>query len=285
MRGTTKEKKGKTCDPQSATWMGLTIFVFPFFSLIATMMDYGPFLSFIAGGAASILILLIELVTRRRVWFLDPCLREWIEHPHLAFRLVGFLGLLLLLFLSFLMAGFLMNPSMDQNVIKFIFNRQCSNPQTRWIASLCRVPEIEPERATDPVAAAMRLEAAKRMYPDSTLVTCAQKTIDQTRDEVTVIRSALIRCDQWVIGTLLRKPVSFQSTQALVMAKLIVQPDGSYLVQEWADDSSSESWKFVGAEIASSTLLKYHEGLDLDRTQQNLADETAQRAALFLSRE
>lgn len=284
MRGTTTIKKGKTCDPQSAVWMGITIFVFPFIALIADLYGFHPAVSFGLGAIASIIILVIELITRKRVWFFDPCIKEWIEHPLLAHRLIGFLGIVLLLFLSFLMVGFLMNPALDQNVMRFILNRQCSNPQTRWMASVCRIPEIEPERATDPVSAAIRTEAAKRMYPESSLVTCAQKTINQTRDEVTVIRSAIIRCDQWVIGTLMQKPVSFQSTQALIMVKLIVQQDGSYLVQEWSEDSSSDAWSIIGEEIASSTLVKYNHIIDTKQIQQDLADETAQRANLFLSR-
>lgn len=285
MRGTTTLKKGKTCDPQSAVWMGLTIIVFPFIALIADLYGFHPAASFGFGALASIIILVIEVITRRRVWFFDPCIQEWIEHPFLAQKLLGFLGIILLLFLSFLMVGFLMNPALDQNVMRFILNRQCPDPQTRWMASICRIPEIEPERSTDPVSAAIRTEAAKRTYPESSLVTCAQKTINQTRDEVTVIRSAIVRCDQWVIGTLMQKPVSFQSTQALIMAKLIVQQDGSYLVQEWSDDSTSDSWNIIGEEIASSTLVKYNHFLDVGQIQKNLADETAQRANLFLSRE
>lgn len=265
--------------------MGLTILVFPFISLIASVSGYNPMISFGLGALASIAIIVIELIIRRRVWFSDPCIKEWLEHPHLGFRLITFVGILLLLFLSFLMAGFLLNPSLDKNVIRFILNRQCANPQSQWIGSLCRVPEIEPDRTVDPVATAIRTEAAKRMYPNSTLVTCAQKSIDQKRDEVTVIRSALVRCDQWVIGTLVRKPVSFQSTNALVMVKLIVQQDGSYVVQSWSDDSTTGEWSLIGEDIASSTLLKYNQGLDIEKIQQNLADETAQRANLFLSRE
>lgn len=285
MRGKSNIKRGATCDPQSATWMGLTILAFPTVALSASAFGIDPAASFGLGALGSLLILAIEYLTRRRVWFHDHCLQAKLEHPYLSFKILMVVGSILLLFLSFLTAGFLVNPSLDQNVLHFIFNRQCQNPKTQWIAGLCHVPEIAPLQSTDPVSAAIRLEAAKRIYPNSSLVTCAQKTIDQTRDEVTVIRTALIRCDQWVIGTLMRKPVSFQSTNALVMAKLIVQADGSYRVQDWSDDSSSEEWSAIGPEIASSTLLKYNQSLDLERIKNDLADETAQRATYFLSRD
>lgn len=265
--------------------MSLTILAFPFISLITSVVGFQPIPSFGLGALASIIILLIEFITRRRVWFHDPCISDWIEHPHLTFRLLGFLGILLLLFLSFLMTGFLMNSSMDQNIMRFILNRQCPHPQSSWFVGLCSVSEESPDRAVDPVAAAIRMEAAKKMYPDAQLVTCAEKTLDQKRDDLTVTRSVVIRCDQWVIGTLVRKPVSYQSSTALVMTKLMVQQDGSYAVQEWSDDSTSDAWSSIGEEIASSTLLKYHQGGNLDQIQQNLADETAQRANLFLSRE
>jgi hypothetical protein len=285
MRGISNIKRGKTCDPHSALWMSLTLLAFPFVSLAGTIMGYGAMISFGLGAAGSLTILLIEWITCRRVWFMDPCMSKWLEHPHLTFRLLGFLGLILLLFLSFLVAGFLFKSSFDANVLRFILNRQCNHPQSAWFVAVCNIPESTPERAIDPVAAAIRTEAAKRLYPKEQLVTCAQKTINQQRDELTVIRSALVRCDQWVVGTLIRKPVSFQSTSALVMTKLIVQQDGSYAVQQWSDDPVSDEWKMIGEQIASSTLLEYNQGLNLDLIQRNLAEETAQRAAYFLSRE
>jgi hypothetical protein len=285
MRGIKKIKKGMTCDPQSAIWMALTLITFPLIAIIASTMECHAFASFGFGALASIAILLIELITRRRVWFLDPCLKEWIEHPHLTFHLVGFLGITLVLFLSFLVTGFIFNASFDQNIIRFIMNRQCADPQTRWISNLCMVPEIEPENSVDPVAMAIRMKAAQSFYPNSTLVTCAQKTIKQTRDEITVTRSALVRCDQWIIGVIMKKPVSYQSTYALVMTKLLVQNDGSYQIQEWSDDSTSQEWRSIGEDIASSTLLEYQNESSIERIQQTLANETAQRALLFLSRE
>lgn len=285
MRGKSKIKRGATCDPQSATWMGLTILAFPTVALSASAFGIDPVAGFGLGALGSLLTLLIEYITRRRVWFHDACLQSKLEHPFLTLKLLTVVGSILLLFLSFLTAGFLVNPSLDQNVLKFIFNRQCQKPSTQWIAGLCRVPQIAPVQSTDPVSAAIRLEAARRMYPDSSLVTCAQKTIDQVRDEVTVTRTALVRCDQWVIGTLMRKPVSYQSTNALIIAKLIVQQDGSYRIQDWSDDSSSDVWPTIGPEIATSTLIKYQKTLDLERIKNDLADETAQRASYFLSRD
>lgn len=285
MRGISKIKRGKTCDPRSALWMSLTLLAFPFVSLVGTIMGYGAAISFGLGAIGSLAILLIEWITCRRVWFMDPCLSEWLEHPHITFRLLGFLGIVLLLFLSFLMAGFLFNPSFDTNIIRFILNRQCNHPQSSWFIAVCNISESSAERAIDPVAAAIRSEAAKRFYPHEELVTCAQKTFDQQRDELTVIRTAIIRCDQWVIGTLIRKPVSFQSTNALIAAKLIVQDDGSYAIQRWSDDPTSDEWKAISEGIATSTLLKYNEGSDLDMVQRHLAEETAQRATYFLSRD
>lgn len=286
MKSTRGNVRGKTCDPHAALWAGLTIVSFPFVALCAHIMGYNPAEGFIAGIIASILVILIEMVTIKRTWIGDPCISEWLGHPELGFRLLSLVAVIVLLFQTFILVSFLVDPSFDMGVAKYILRRQCGTEErSEWFKPLCSVTREDPAFAIDPASSAIRAEAARRFFPDAQLVTCATKTIQQKRDDFTIIRSTFIRCDQWMIGVLLRNPISVQSAEAVVMTKLLAQSDGSYEVQEWSDDPSSDEWGRIDASVASSTEFLIKTAEDLQNVQQALAAETTERAYQNFSRE
>lgn len=278
-----KKKQGQTCDPQAATWAIITLITFPFIALCVNIAGIHPAIGFLAGAAGSIAVIAIEAVTRKRVWISEPCISKWLGHPSLIFRLVGFVAIVILLFQTFLLTGFLTGSSLDQNIVGYILNRQCAKSETGWFTPLCQKTEEPDATAVDPVASAMRDEAAKRFFPGSGLVSCSMKTIKQAREETTATRTALIRCDQWIIGRLVRTPVSVQSIMGVVASKLRVREDGSFEVESWSDDPSSASWHAIAGDLASPTMEFYRESYAAPMLH-DLANENAVRIQKDLSR-
>jgi hypothetical protein len=276
--------KGQTCDPHAVAWAAITLVTFPFVALCANIAGFGPLASFIGGAVGSMLVLLAEFVTCGRLWLSDPCIEEWFSHPASSFRLLSVVGLLLLMFQTFVIMGFMASKEFDASIIQFVMARQCEDPSNTWFARICRSETPRTDLVSDPVSTAMREEAARRLFPGSQLVTCATQPIKQERDDHTVTRTAIVRCDQWIVGSIVKRPTSFQSTTALIAASLHVEEDGSYRVDEWSDDPSSEEWEKIAGSTASATEDILSNNTNISAVRMDLAAETEDRIFADLQR-
>lgn len=280
----TSTSKGLTCDAHAVTWATITLVAFPFIALCANIAGFGPLASFIGGAMGSMIVLLAEFVTCGRIWFSDPCIEEWFSHPASSYRLLSMVGILMLLFQTFIIMGFIASREFDGSVVRFIMARQCDNPSDTWFTRICRTDIPQTDLISDPISSAMREEAANKFFPGSQLVTCAIHPIKQDRDDRNVTRTAIIRCDQWIVGSIVKRPVSFQNTTALVAASMHVEDDGSYRVDQWSDDPSSETWKTIAKPIADATDDILSKSTNLSVVKMELAAETEDRIFAELQR-
>lgn len=274
----------QTCDPHAIVWATITLVVFPFVALCANIAGFGPIASFIGGAVGSMLVLLAEFITRRCLWLSDPCVEAWFSHPASSFRLLSAVGLLLLIFQTFVIMGFVSSKDFDASIIQFIMTRQCESPSSTWFARICRSEAPRTDLISDPVSAAIREEAARRIFPTSRLVTCATYPIKQERDDRTVTRTSIVRCDQWIVGSIVKRPTSFQNITALIATVLHVEEDGSYRVDQWSDDPSSQEWQTIAKPIASATEDILSNNTNIAAVRMDLAAETEDRIFADLQR-
>jgi hypothetical protein len=234
----------------AALWATLTVVAFPIVTLSLSWVGVDPFRSFVAGAAASLLVLIIEAIVRRRWWFSDPSIAQVISHPQTATRLLIVAGVLVLIFQTLVLAGFITNRGMDGNVARMILQRQCADPTEALFIRLCRVAEgPELPNSTDLAAMAIREAAATRFFGNG-LVSCAARPKVTQCDGKECHMAALVRCDKWQIGKIARTPVSIASVERPVVALLEVTENGSYRVAAWSDDPTTPGWPAVAGPIA-----------------------------------
>lgn len=256
-----------------ALWATLTIAAFPSVAMILDAQGVDPFRSFAGGAAASLLMLLLEGAVRGRWWISEPAVAEVLEDPKLGWRLLALTGIVILMFQSVVLVGFLADRSMDTKVVRFVLGRQCDNPNSHFLARLCRV-EAQDSR-TDAAVMAIREAAEKRFFGHG-FVTCAVRPLASVFQPTSCVQGALIRCDRWMIGTITRTPVSVESIERTVVTGLSMMSDGSYRVDGWSDDPSSSAWKAVGGDIGEQTLSQPTDVLE--RKREDLKTETFRRA-------
>ncbi len=271
-------------DPRAAIWAALTIAAFPLVALSMSWMGIHPLVSFLLGALASLLVLLVEGMFRRRLWISEPAIAHVLGDPMLGYRMLIVLGIILLVFETFLLAGFLTNPSFDKPIVRFILNRQCVQPENALFARLCATNAVPPEYAgINAAEAAIRDEAVKRYFPDGGLVTCSTIKLGEEIEPLLYTHSAIVRCDRWVVGKIAGHPVSVQTVQATIVARLRIRQDGSYYVQAWNDNPSSAEWSSIGQGIALTSLERQRKLASDGHIADILAMENFRRVMEYLS--
>ena len=286
-RGSRHHKKN-VCDPQSALWAGITLLAFPIVASCANILGWNPVAGFLSGALASFIVLLIEWLTRKTLWIVDPCFGEWLEHPDTMFRLVAFIASLMLVFQTILVSGFLFNTSLDASITRYVLKRQCDVPTDAFFLRICDMLERENRRSSagiDQIAKAIRDEAKTQYFADSTLVSCAERPVAQERDGQFIYRSSLLQCDRWLIGSALKDAVSVEQVQKFVMTELHINDDGSYQIIAWEDEPGSASWRAVDESFATKALDAYHDLDDVRGVRKRLEVESEYRMDFDLTRD
>lgn len=247
-RGTRKKTEAHIRH-QSALWATLTVAAFPIVTLSLGWVGVDPFRSFVAGAAASLTILIIEALVRRRWWFSEPVIAELIGHPHTSIRLLAVVGILVLLFQTFVLVGFFTNRSMDANVTRLVLERQCADPNDPLFIRLCQVAEgPELPSTTDLAVMAVREAASTRFFANG-VVSCAVRPKVVECEGETCHLGGAVRCDQWQISKITRTPVSIAAVERPVVAALQVTENGAYRINAWSDDPVSPAWEPVAGPI------------------------------------
>ena len=171
------QKRGASGDPRAALWATLTIVAFPLVAMSMGWFGVDPFTSFVFGAAASLLVLTVEAVVRGRWWISDPAIARIFSDPSFGYRLLVLVGIVVLLFQSLVLVGFMTDPSFDGNIVRFVLERQCEAPSNAFFSRLCR-EAAKPPTSTDIdlVTSAVR-EAAETRFFAGGLITCAAKPL------------------------------------------------------------------------------------------------------------
>lgn len=266
-------------------WASLTILSFPIIATSSILLGFNAFVGFFSGAVACILVIALEALTTGKVWIADTRVTSWLGHPTFGFRLTAFVGVVMLLFETYILVGFLANPALDAGMLNFILNRECIGKPAQWSAPYCTT-RLHNQIATqhiDPVMAAIRDDAAKRLFPSSSLVSCAAHSVAFHGGVENTMRVALIRCDSWYFDAGSRELISLHSNETLAAVLLRQQKDGSYSVLDWSDDPRSPDWTRISqgnADSAAQTIRM----IDLEGLRQALANESHERALQTLSR-
>lgn len=256
-----------------AVWATLTIAAFPIVSGILEWQGIDPIRGFAGGAAASLFILLLEGVVRGRWWISEPAIAEVLEHPKFVWRLFAVTAIVVALFQSIVLVGFMVSRSFDGNVVRFILSRQCEAPTNGFLAHICK--SAASDDRTDAATMAVREVAEKRFFANG-FVTCAVRTQAVAFAPQRSVQGAIVRCDRWLLGTITRTPVSVESMERTVVAALSVLPDGTSRIDQWVEDPTSAAWKTVGGNVGEETLLRSDK--TWERKREDMKNETLRRA-------
>lgn len=277
-------KRGATSDPRAALWATLTVVAFPLVAMSMGWFGADPFTSFAFGAAASILVLMIEGAVRGRWWISDPAMARVFTDPSFGYRLLVLVGIVVLLFQSLVLVGFMTDPSFDGNIVRFVLERQCGGPTDSLFGRLCRDAATPPSAADIDLAASTVRDAAETRFFAGGLITCAAKPLVTKVSEQSFTYAALIRCDRWVVGRIAGQPISVETVQRPIVAVLGTQADGTYRVNGWSDDPTSPEWVSIGGTIARYALEKSRDDLRDASMNSALAQETFRRVMERISR-
>jgi hypothetical protein len=251
LRGILFGMKSKKINGHPALWATLTILAFPIVATTAGWWGMGAFKSFFAGAAATIVVLILEAMVRGRWWMAEPAIAALLNDADFSRRLVMITILLVFIFQTLILTSFLANPSMDRNVMGFILKRQCVSPTGSWLAHVC---EAAARKDPQMNAALMqiRTNAEQRFFANG-FATCAVRTVAVAHAPQTSMYGAIVRCDQWELGTVTRTPMSTATETRQVIALLTKTAHGTYEVSRWEDDPTQQEWLALGGELAVAT--------------------------------
>lgn len=266
--------KPKKVNGHPALWATLTILSFPIVATTVGWLGASSFKSFLAGAGASLAILILEAIVRGRWWMAEPAIASLLNDPHFSRRLIFVTFLLVFVFQTLVLTGFLANPSMDRNVIYFILKRQCVMPTGSWLSRICDTA-TRTEPSMDASLMQVRLAAEQRFFADG-FVTCAARSIAVANAPQTSLLGVIVRCDRWTLGTVTRTPLSEATEERVVVSLLNRTPDGTYVVSGWSDDPSMPEWSALGGDLAAATAQRTADAWNVHR--QDMRRETYRRA-------
>ena len=268
-----------------ALWATLTIAVFPIVALSFGWLGMGPFQSFGMGALATILILILEAIFRRRWWMAEPAIADLLGDPSFGHKLILATGALVLVFQTLTLTAFLTSGTLDGNLLRFIAARQCDAPDNLFLSKFCRDVAVN-ESVVDTAAAAIRDAAETHLFPAG-IVSCAAHPLVTGISAQRQVRVALVRCDRWTIGTIVRGPVATETKERLVTANLMLLTDGNYRVDGWAEldpaiiDTEGavipDEWNAVGGDAADRGIVKYQDLANKELILRELGRETLRR--------
>lgn len=112
----------------STLWAIATVGIFPI--VLVVMSSFGgvtSFTAFVSGMAASLLILIVNVLVEKRVWMSDEPWRSRFEEPEFAMRLAFVSGIILFLIETTLLLIFFTDGAFDLALLRLVFSRQCGH--------------------------------------------------------------------------------------------------------------------------------------------------------------
>lgn len=226
-------------------WAFLTLATFPVVLIAMDMLGLRGIWPFAYATVATLIVLALEGTIRGKLWPFEPIFAEFLGHPDTPIRIILFLGAVLLVLETSLIAIFALDRRTDLALIGLVARKQCAAWQDPASSSLCRRLEAEERPVAtmkeDSLAFALRTRAAEEWYPTGTLATCAVRQAQAWIDGAAKRTVALTHCTSWTLdgeGNLAPK----SAMTKYVAASASTGDDGLPRIAGWSDDFNEPGW-------------------------------------------
>ncbi|MCI0479292.1 hypothetical protein L0Y59_02000 [Candidatus Uhrbacteria bacterium] len=228
-------------------WAFLTLATFPVVLIATDMIGLDGIWPFVYAALATLIVLALEGVIRGRLWPFEPHFAETLGHPDTPIRIILFLGAILLVLETALIALFAFDRKANLALLGLVARTQCAAWNDPVSSAVCRRLEKEdrPASATmDGTTYALRARAEDTWYPDESLVTCSVRKTDAWNDGTALRLVALVHCAAWTTdgyGGLSPKT----STTRYAAASIPSAQQGFPTVSGWSDNMNDPAWDTV----------------------------------------
>ena len=271
-------------------WAVLSVLAFPVILLVAQALGSPGLLPLAWAAAATLIILLCELIARRRLWIFEPQLADFISHPETPLRLLLVLGCVLLILETALIFLVATNRHMDDGLIGLVMRKQCSAGYDKNARALCgylQAPRNALGQAliqNDLAAYTLRAETAKQWFANESLATCAQRKVTQASvNQFDLYYVGLVHCTAWQIDADNQLQVKTEKT-GFAGIWLTKDTNGFYSASKWTDDPSSDQWSATLKTLAQDAKAKVQSLSISPEFIKALRAETLKRALILVSK-
>ncbi|MBU1907761.1 hypothetical protein KKF59_01355 [Patescibacteria group bacterium] len=231
-------------------WAVLTILAFPVVLLAGEIFGLSWAASFGLALLASFLILCLEGLIRKRSWLFEKPFEDLLSHPELSFRLIFFVGALLLILESALILIMATNENFTEQFVELTLHKQCYAGKSRTDSRLCAYLKKSEDgyirqnfNLKDAEGLAMRNAAAEAWFPDEQLVSCAERIINRTAYcSAGYLHLSIVHCTAWEInanGSLEASKAVTRYAAAAITQNGVGMPAATY----FSDNTNDENWK------------------------------------------
>ncbi|MFH1078191.1 MAG: hypothetical protein V1745_02845 [Patescibacteria group bacterium] len=226
-------------------WAFLTLATFPVVLIATDMLGLRGVWPFAYATVATLIVLALEGTVRGKLWPFEPIFAEFLGHPDTPIRIILFLGAVLLVLETCLIAIFALDRRTDLALLGLVARKQCAAWQDPTSSSICRRLEAEERHVAtvkeDGLSFALRTRAAEEWFPNAPLTTCAVRQAQAWTDGAAKQTVALTHCTAWTLdgeGNLAPK----SATTKYVAASTSIGDDGLPRIAGWADDINEPAW-------------------------------------------
>ena len=118
-------------------WAALTMLTFPAILVLGTAYDVSVLWAFADAVGVTLLIFVAEAVLRRRLWIFEVGYVEHISHPDTPWRILVFLGMVLLVLETALILVTVTDRRMDRSLLRLVVSKECISPRDDSALALC----------------------------------------------------------------------------------------------------------------------------------------------------
>ncbi|MBU1349167.1 hypothetical protein KJ781_03825 [Patescibacteria group bacterium] len=250
-------------------WAFLTLATFPIVLIATDMLGLHGVWPFVYAILATLIVLALEGTIRGKLWPFEPHFAECLGHPDTPIRILLFLGGVLLILETSLIAIIALDRRTDMALIGFVARKECTAWHDPSSSSLCR-RLMDEKRSTaaaptvDGRSFAIRTRALQEWYPDAPLATCAVRQAASWTDTSSHYALAYAHCVSWSIDGQ-GKLKADGATTRYVAVNLNEGEETLPHVSGWSDDMNDPSWDMTLREHAE-------DGRDRVRSSSVLSD-------------
>ncbi|MFZ6015065.1 MAG: hypothetical protein ACOYUZ_01785 [Patescibacteria group bacterium] len=243
-------------------WAAITIISLPVSALSFTALGIHPAVSFILGACVTFVIIIIEALTRGKIWIFQGAFKEIFGHQETAFRILVVAGGLLLILQTFLIIEILSDPKMDYMMLNIIAKKQCDSDNAPLAEIICPIfREISPTKIDElPLILSMEQAAKQRLLPNQILGSCAILPLEDLPE----LKEKLdVRFFAYCLPLDNQNTKAHEAVMGIINAEFLRDDYGFYKSLTWEQDSKSDEFLIVSTDQKnilrlSNLLLERH---------------------------